>query len=124
MDDVILSLSDVPDFISMLERTGATWQREILHEDGEIRLHVYDIFTVDDLMSIDIERLTDADLTALLPKVTELYENIEGSEPDEDDFSEDEYENALENWEDRCASVEESLVAICKRLNIPYPGND
>ena len=83
MDNVILSLSEVPDFISMLERTGATWHRKILHEDGEIRVHIYDIFTVDDLMEIDVDSMNDADLSALLPKVTELYDNVESSEPDD-----------------------------------------
>ncbi len=54
-------------------------------------------------------------------KVTELYDSVEDSEPDEDELSEDDYENALEEWEDKCASVEEVLRAICMRLNVPFP---
>ena len=119
MKDITLPMLEGSNYIEEIRRR-ATWSFQIFRDlSGQYMMKIFDILTVDDLMEMDIDALSDEELQALLPLAKDLYNNIGCEEPDEEDFtSEAEYSDAYDEWEDGYGIAEGALEKICKKLGM------
>lgn len=122
MREMLLGLFDLADILPKLELQGATWKHRLVKSpEGETKVLLYDILTADNLMQMNLDAMSDEELRALLPHIVDLYDNIDATEPDDYELSEEECEKILLDLEEKATEVETILRVVCSRLGMAKP---
>ena len=102
-----------------LDRFLKTDGLRIIFDSKGVRTEPYEPLTVndiDDLSSMDLDKLDTDHLKDLMGKAEDLRDNLDDDEPD-DDEPDDEDSEEYDLWEDRLSEVEDFIDRIQDRLD-------